>query len=227
MDKILNNKIYRIIMAILVAFSMYFLPSIISAILKEIGIQSESICHILALSLYLALLIALYYKELKPEFSIFKKNFNNSLDNGFKYWLIGLMIMLVSNIIINYLIMGGKIAANEEMNRQALLENPVWYTLISTVLIAPFIEELIFRKSVDKIFKNDIIYYAVSGLLFGFAHVVADLSSALNLLYIIPYGALGVSFAIMDKKTNTTFTSIMIHAFHNFITLMLLFLVLR
>ncbi len=113
------------------------------------------------------------------------------------------------------------------MNRQALLENPVWYTLISTVLIAPFIEELIFRKSVDKIFKNDIIYYAVSGLLFGFAHVVADLSSALNLLYIIPYGALGVSFAIMDKKTNTTFTSIMIHAFHNFITLMLLFLVLR
>ena len=127
--------------------------------------------------------------------------------------------MIVSNLIINYLIMGGNIAANEEMNRQAILENPLLYTIMTIGVFAPFIEEILFRKSTDKIFKKEIYYYVLSGVLFGFAHVMADLSSVLNLLYIIPYGALGYVFALMDKKTDTTFTSIMFHSLHNLLTL--------
>lgn len=225
MNKILNNKIYRIILCILIFLSMYILPSLFTVLLS-VYIKSEKIASIAALLIYLLLLILIYYPELKNEFNTFKNNISNSFDNGFKYWLVGLTVMLVSNILLNYIVFKGNIAANEELNRRAIINNPIWYTILSVGFFAPFMEEIIFRKSLDKIFNNNFYYYLFCGFLFGFAHVIADLSNVLNLLYIIPYGALGFAFAIMDKKTNTVCTSIIMHSFHNIITLGLLFMIL-
>lgn len=226
MSKILNKKIYRIILCILVLLSMYVLPTIFLIIFNKTGIKNELISYIISLLIYIVILTLVFLPELKAEFKVFKNNTKNSFDNGFKYWLLGLFIMIISNVILNYIVFKGKIAANEELNRQAILSNPVWYTVLSVGFIAPIMEELIFRKSLDKIFNNPIFYYLVSGLLFGFAHALADLSNVLYLLYIIPYGALGFVFALMDKKTNTVFTSIVMHSIHNLLTLGLLFIVL-
>lgn len=225
MSKISNNKIYRIILCIFVLLSMYILPVIFNTFFSAY-IKSEKVCAIISLLLYFLVLAIIYLPELKSEFITFKNNIGNSFDNGFKYWLLGLIVMLVSNIILNYIVFKGSIAANEELNRQAILNNPIWYTILSVGFIAPFMEEIIFRKSLDKIFKNNFYYYLFCGFLFGFAHVLADLSNILNLLYIIPYGALGFAFAMMDKKTNTVFTSIIMHSLHNIITLGLLFMIL-
>ena len=225
MEKILNNKIYRIILSVLVLLSMLILPSIFITSLGEF-IKNEQVCYILGLILYSIVLILIFLPELKNEFKTFKNNIGSSFDNGFKYWLLGLFIMLVSNIILNYVVFKGKIAANEELNRQAIVNNPIWYTVLSVGFLAPLMEELIFRKNFDKIFNNNLWYYLVCAFLFGFAHAMADLSSVVNLLYIIPYGALGFAFAVMDKKTNTVFTSVMMHSMHNLITLGLLFTIL-
>lgn len=225
MSKILNNKIYRIILCIIVLFSMYILPVVFNSFLS-VYIKNERIYTSLSLIIYSLLLILLFLPELKKEFKTFKNNIGNSFDNGFKYWLLGLIIMLVSNVVLNYFVFKGKIAANEELNRQAILNNPIWYTVLSVGFIAPIMEELIFRKSLDNIFNNTIFYCLFSGLFFGFAHALADLSNALNLLYIIPYGALGFVFALMDKKTDTVFTSMLMHSIHNLLTLGLLFIVL-
>ena len=54
----------------------------------------------------------------------------------------------------------------------------------------------------------------VAGIVFGYLHV-ADASGLLQFLYIIPYSSLGVAFAVMYNKTNTVFTSISMHMFHN------------
>ena len=226
MKKILESKIFRIILCVIVITSMFYLPSCFNAILNYIGINNQYLCYILSLFLYVSLIVLVYLQELKSEFVTFKNNFKKCLDNGFKYWTLGLFIMIISNLIINNLIMGGNIAANEEMNRQAILENPLWYTALSIIVIAPFIEELLFRKSTDKIFEKEKYYCIFSGILFGLAHVIADLSSVLNLLYMIPYGALGYVLALMDRKTNTTFTNIMFHSLHNLMTLLLLLLIL-
>ena len=226
MKKILESKILRIILCIIVVTSMFYLPACFNTIFKYIGINNINISSALSLILYLFVISFVYYQELKVEFGTFKKNFKTCVDTGLKYWALGFFIMIVSNLVINYLIMGGSIAANEEMNRQAISENPLWYTIFSIVIMAPLMEEILFRKSTDKIFKKEIYYCILSAFLFGFAHAVADLSSLLNLLYIIPYGALGYVFALMDKKTNTTFTSIMFHSLHNLFTLMVILLVL-
>lgn len=226
MKKILEDKPIRIVISVFCILGMYVLPSLISGLLLKIKISNEIINQLLSLIIYLSLLTLLFLPEIKSEFKIFKKDFKNSVDNGFKYWLLGLIIMMVSNIVINLIVFKGNIATNEELNRQAITNSPVYYTILSAVILGPIIEELIFRKSLDKIFKNKFVYIIISGLLFGFAHVIVDLSSALNLLYIIPYGALGVMFALMNYKTKTVFTSIMMHMIHNLITCLLIILVL-
>ncbi len=225
MKKIINNKkIIRAILSIIVILSMFIVPGLLNNFLYFLGIHNNNISSLICLLIYGSLLILIYLKEIKEEFFIFKKDFKNCLDTGFKYWMLGLFLMIVSNVIINLIIFKGKIATNEELNRQEMLLHP-FFTMISAVLFAPILEELIFRKSLDKIFRP-LTYVLLSGILFGFAHTIADLSNPLNLLYIIPYGSLGASFAIMNYKTKTIFTSIMIHTLHNLLTCTLLLIVL-
>lgn len=226
MKKIINKKkIIRVILSVIVILSMFIIPGLLNNFLYFLGIHNNNISSLLCLLIYGNLLILIYLKEIKEEFLIFKKDFKSCLDTGFKYWMLGIFLMIVSNIIINLIILKGEIAANEELNRQEMLLHP-FFTMISAVLLAPILEELIFRKSVDKIFNRPLTYVLLSGILFGFAHTIADLSNPLNLLYIIPYGGLGAAFAIMNYKTKTIFTSIIMHTVHNLLTCTLLLIAL-
>lgn len=90
------------------------------------------------------------------------------------------------------------------------------------MLIAPLSEEMVFRKSLMPIFKNKWVYATICGLLFGGAHLLAGELTLINLIYLIPYGSLGFVFALMNKETNTTFSSITIHSIHNTFTGLLL-----
>ena len=70
--------------------------------------------------------------------------------------------------------------------------------------------------------KNKWIYAIVCGLLFGGAHLLAGKFKLINLLYLIPYGSLGFVFALMNRETKTTFSSITMHCIHNTATGILL-----
>ena len=59
--------------------------------------------------------------------------------------------MYVSNLII--VLINKDIASNESYNRDLLFKMPVYATFVM-VIVAPFIEELIFRLSIKNIFKN-------------------------------------------------------------------------
>ena len=87
--------------------------------------------------------------------------------------------------------------------------------LINAGIIAPIIEELTFRKAFKNVFQNKWVFILSSGLIFGGLHVITSFSTPLELLYIIPYSSLGISFAYMYYKTNTIYTSISMHIIHN------------
>lgn len=141
----------------------------------------------------------------------FKKLNKNDIKLSYKNWLIGLAIMYVSNIII--LIINKDIASNESYNRELLFNMPI-YAISTMVIIAPIVEELIFRLSLKNIFKNKWIYALVSGFIFGLMHMTT-VTSALELLYIIPYGALGFMFAKSVYETDNIWCSILTHMTHN------------
>ena len=160
-----------------------------------------------------------YFKSIKKDLKTFLSNPMINLNTALKYWLIGLGIMFISNIIIN--IFNGQIAGNEQTVREMIKVMP-WLLLINAGLIAPFNEEIIFRRSLSDIFKNKWIFVFASFLLFGLAHVVGNINSMLDYLYIIPYGALGGVFALAYRNTDSIITSMIMHMFHNSFTILLL-----
>ena len=160
---------------------------------------------------FMFILFLLYRKTLLKDITLYIKYFIKNISTGTKYWIIGLCIMMLSNIIISYYFPGG--SANEEAVQNIIKQVPI-YMVFSTIIYAPFVEELIFRKSIRDIIDNDYLYIIISGLTFGFVHTLAG-STLQELIYIIPYGALGSCFAIMHVKTKNIYTSMTFHMIHN------------
>ena len=163
--------------------------------------------------LLIILIIIIYRRELIKEFKLFKKNLLENLDTGIKYWLIGLLVMMISNIIITY-ILGLNQAQNEQAVQKMINKMPIMM-LITAGFIAPITEEITFRKTFKNTFLNKYLFIILSDLVFGSMHVITSYSNPLELLYIIPYGSLGMAFATMYYKTDTIYTSISMHMLHN------------
>lgn len=218
MKKIINKKyiLKSIITFILFYYSSYL--QLIPILILNLNPDKLSGTNKVLLSMYsniilLIILILLYKNDLKNEFKKFKENLNKNIDTGFKYWLIGLMTMFISNIIINIIIGNGQ-AENEKIVQQMITYAP-YIMVINAGIIAPIIEEITFRKAFKNVFNNKWLFILSSSLIFGSLHVITKLTSPLDLLYIIPYSSLGISLAYMYYKTDTIYTSITMHIFHN------------
>ena len=219
-----ERSIYVNILFFLVAFvGTFILPSLFSQIFLSI-VKNAQVATILGNMLFIAILYLMYKKDLDEEFITFIKSFKNNFKTGFKYYLAGLVAMMVFNLFISIIIKG--VSTNESLVREMLFEMPI-FTMISISLIAPLSEELTFRKSLEPLFKNKWVYALSCGLIFAACHLVAGEFKLINLLYLLPYGSLGFVFALMDKETKTTFTSVMMHMIHNTMTGALLLIMFK
>ena len=126
-------------------------------------------------------------------------------------------------IISNYLIViftNSTISQNEQAVRDLIDKAPL-FMIFESLIYAPITEEIIFRKSIKDIINNKYIYIIISGTLFGLMHIIGAINNYQELLYIIPYSAVGIMFAITYEKTKNIFSTITIHSFHNGLTLIL------
>lgn len=176
---------------------------------------SIKIIYAIALNIVLLFLIFLIFKkDIIKDFKDFKKNNLTYFKKYTKIWIYGLIVMGFFNLIISALNNGG-IPGNEADVRTMLNKLP-FYMFITSVILGPTIEELIFRKGIKKIvFFNDKLFIIMSGLIFGSLHVISNVSSWIDLLYIIPYSSLGIAFAYMYAKSENIFVPIMFHTIHN------------
>lgn len=166
------------------------------------------------LNVLMVVVVILFFKDyLIKSFKDFKKNKNTYFKKYFKYWF----LILISNIVFNSIILminGNSMSGNEEEVRTLLTSNPI-YTWISAVLIAPFLEEFIFRLSFKNIFKNKWLFIILSGITFGSFHLIGNVSTYIDLLYIIPYSIPGMIFAYILYDSNNIFNTVFLHMFHN------------
>ncbi len=172
----------------------------------------------------ISLLFLLNYKTIEQNFVDLKKNHYQYFSSCIKYWLISILIMMISNVMIMMFFNGG-IAGNEDTIRTLLKESPI-FVYISAVFFAPIIEELVFRQSFRNIFKNNYVFIIISALIFGGLHVIGNISSPVDLLYLIPYCSPGIAFAYMLVKTKNIFVSMGFHLMHNGILVSLQILLL-
>jgi len=167
-------------------------------------------------------LILIYKKDLKKDLNDFKPNIEKYADKYIKYWLLGIFLMGIANIIISTITKTDN-SSNETAIREITKILPI-YSIMSTCIVAPIAEELAFRKTVNNIFINKKLSIFMGFLLFGLAHVVGTYSGLLDLLYIIPYGILGGIFMYIYTDSENIFTTITLHFIHNTILMILYFI---
>ena len=205
----------------ILSFVLYiFLTLEVSLLVYNLNIGNKLINTIVLIlgDLFITLsLILIYHKDFKKDVTDFNKRGKNILSKAIKIWLIGLTIMVISNMIINFYI--NSIASNEAVNRTIINKNFI-YAITTIVLFAPICEEIIFRLSISKIIDNNILYYVLSGLLFGYMHVMS--STGLEVLYIIPYTSLGIAFAYIYRNTKNILSTITVHIMHNLLCIILI-----
>lgn len=214
--KLMKNIVKGLLVFFLFWYSSYF--QLIPILLLKMNIKNLSGSMQVVLSAFSGLVVSLilflvYRKSLKEDFKKFKDNFDENIDTGFKCWGVGLVAMMVSNIILTVVFKSG--GANNENAVQEMIKSLPWLMLINAGLIAPFNEEIVFRKTLKDIFKNKWLFIFFSFLLFGGAHVIGSATTLVDYLYIIPYGSLGAAFAVAYYKTDTVFTSLSLHIIHN------------
>ena len=190
---------------------------------KAMTVISKTIYLISFEVLIMAIIALINHESLEKELKDIKKNHKKYYKENFKYYLFALGVMMISNLIINMIQPG--IAGNEENVRNTLNYAPV-YMFTTAVLFAPFTEEMVFRKSIRNIIKDDLTFIITSGLVFGGLHVVGNITTFADVLYIIPYSAPGIAFAYMLVKTKNIFVPMGIHFMHNGIMMSLQILLL-
>lgn len=200
---------------------IYYVVQIFSILIITSFNINVSIAN-LGLELVLALVLIIYYYDtIKRDFKDFNINYKEYLKIGFKVYIIGLIIMVISNLIINQFILVDNIAHNEEIDRLIIFKYPL-FSVIAMILTGPFIEETTFRLGFKKYITNKKAYYLLATLIFAGLHVFNGLSNPLELLYFIPYGSLSLSFAYVLDKTDNIFTSTILHLMHNTVTIIIL-----
>lgn len=210
------------IIGILVLIGYLLLSTLGSDILLLLGVNKLSTPLKLVVALIydlllLMIIIFIYLKNIVQDFNDFKSNIKYYIDNYFKYFFLNLGLMMLSNIIIINITSINN-STNQEYITNLLGKYPI-YTIITTILIAPITEELMFRLNIRKIFKSDILFIIMSGLIFGALHMTVA-TSFKELLFIIPYSIPGIIFAYTLTKSKNIFVPISLHTMHN--TLMIL-----
>lgn len=214
------NKILMILKSISIILLLILSSTITFSILKvnpnNISDKTYTIYLTISELLLLIILFIIYRKTILEDFKKFKKDINGNLELAFRYWTVGFSIMLISNLFIS-LILEKNISGNEEVVRNYINASPLLMA-ISTIIFAPINEELTFRKSIRDALKNKWIYALTSGIIFGGLHIISYINTPLDLIYLIPYSSLGISFALLYYKTNNIFSSISMHTMHNLLS---------
>ena len=210
---------------------IYFIVSLfknLPFVLLKINIEDipQYSYNFYSIALEITMLVIIYYifeKEIKLALKDLKENHQKYVDKYFKVYLIGITIMILSNILINNL--GGGMSENETIIRDEFKLYPI-YTYISAVFLAPLLEEFIFRLGFKAMINNNIIYIIISGLIFGSLHLIGTKIDHLLPVYLISYSSCGWAFAYMMSKSNNILISTSFHFMHNGLLMSLQFFLL-
>lgn len=150
-----------------------------------------------------------------------KIKFKSTRNLSKKDWITTIIIFIIfttltllSTYIINKFI---SIPLNEELIREEFIKYPI-FSIISSCLITPIIEEILFRYNFKDI-KNKYLYMIVTTLIFSLLH----LSSLNEILYFIPYSFMGIMFSYSYIKTNNLLSPIICHILYNILNVIILF----
>jgi len=155
---------------------------------------------------------------LNKQWKLFKQRTQRSIH----IVIYGFLAMLTVTIMFSFCVAGPlhlSEAENQVNNETMMGFNRIGFLFLS-LIVAPFVEEIIFRGCIyhPAAKKSGMLAGAIlSGLIFGILHIGASVSMGnwTNVLYIIDYGMCGVVLSYVFGKSDSIWAAIAAHALFN------------
>ena len=125
MDKKLLLSFKSLMLVILLISFKELFVMLIPVDFNSLSLSVKVLFNFIADLIFLTFIIILYKDTLFKDFKNFIKDLGNNLETAFKYWLIGFIIMIISNLII-VVFVNGAVASNEETVRSLISIAPIY-----------------------------------------------------------------------------------------------------
>ena len=179
-------------------------------------------------SIIIFILLFLIYKKDIIKDSKFLKKDKNKIILIIKLFLIFMVVKYIVSfltaiiMVLLKLDMNSITSVNQELIETYIKRAPILMA-VSTSILAPIYEELLFRLGFKKVFGNNMLFVIISGTLFGLLHVFPldnGVSLTLGVVQSISYISMGIFLSYIYKKYNNIYYSIGVHFLNNFISIL-------
>lgn len=194
---------------------------IVVFIIEQIGFNLFILKHtlisliLMIISLIGALILQLWYQKIRNQKL-------NSLKKNFKFILIALICLMITGLIISGIlnIMHVPLSGDQQVIKSVGNNNLKRIEILFFIIIvAPIVEEGLFRTGIIGKSKHTILLSLLSTFLIILGHLDALNVSGLSLiLYIIEFGVLGLTFCILYCYTGDWRVNTLTHIIWNFIS---------
>ncbi len=173
------------------------------------------------------LIVSFFYRaQLYDAWLRFKENVVKNVVRVVQLYGFQMIASIAINLVFIYLFKIEDTSANQEMVETLVNNMPVLMAM-NTILFAPILEEVVFRGGLfigiqEKLGSK--IAIIISSVSFGAIHVMAEFFATGNLqelLFLIPYSAMGYFMVRAVKDTDSLFGGILIHFINNFVATVL------
>ena len=178
-------------------------------------------------------LVLLMFVDLKNDTVVFFKDkkykgLNKFFDSILPMFLISIFSGLLATGLS--LLIGSSTTSENQAGIEQAFQGGAFFMFITVVILAPLVEELVYRKAIFSVFKNKKVAFNISLLTFAFIHLISELIALIvggftlmglvNVLVLaIPYVAMGAFLTYIYKKNDENVVLvILLHAFSNFIS---------
>ena len=222
------------IFKLIISFVLFFnLSLVIAYIFKLVGINYSNFNYIdyaclnTFIELIMFVVVLLFYKKyLKKDLVLFKLNKKDYIKKIISYFLIFLIVKygvaLFSSLLL--VMLGSDLVTSENQETVVTLAKTLpFMMMISTSLLAPFVEEGIFRLGIRKVINNKYLFILVSGLIFGFMHIFpTELPLYVALIESLNYVTMGLLLAYIYNETDNIYIVVIIHALNNLLSMLMI-----
>lgn len=236
----LNNRQKAIGVILVFPWYLYFSPIIFKFLIKlytlyvtsDVAVENINVYYNVLVASSSAIIILFLFRDfIKENWKIFKENF---LENIIWIMTIGLaavyLFSFVGEIFVNVLLPSNL----QEASNQTLVETLVSYNVglmaFNAVILAPIVEELLFRGLIFNTLrqKNVLLAHLISAFLFGFLHVYSYILAGdmTEWIKLIPYMMAGFAFSFAYEKRQTIIAPIMLHSLKNLIAMILIYIMM-
>lgn len=159
------------------------------------------------------------------QLSVFQQNRREN----WKHIFLSISCLFMTNLLISECIsfLLPDVKADNQVNNNVVMQINLLYYLISSSILAPFIEETVFRGCIfGKLREKHTFAFSacISAFLFGGLHILASLliGNWTNCIWILVYALCGFVLCIPYEDTGSIFSSISTHALYNFLSILLM-----